>query len=237
MSNTDLNVQKRASKRTKAKTRVVGRGDEKTALEARLCATMREVCLSLGSALETVPSPSAPGVLCRADGAVFLPAAGPHKAHWTFGTVMTGGYCETRFNGKFVYVHRLICEAFHGACPPGKTEVDHINRDKSDNRPENLRWTNRRGNLRNTRPHDGVDARNSPHTDEALPGYLPAIYISRRDTPRYKAVTKAARKRYRKTHPLVLFPDGKSRRVPKDVADKLMKLPVKERIWVPRRTK
>lgn len=237
METATLNAHKRAYKRLKSKTRVVGRGDEKIALERRLCAFMREACLALGSALETVPSPSAPGVLCRADGAIFLPASGGHKAHWAFGAVMTGGYCETRFNGKFVYVHRLICEAFHGPCPPGKTEVDHINRNRSDNRPENLRWTDRRGNLRNTRTHDGVAARNSPHTYEDLPGYLHSRYLSRRDTPEYKAVTKAAHKRYRETHPLVLFPDGKSRRVPKDEADKLMKLPVKERIWMPRRTK
>lgn len=229
-----LNAQKPRSKRSKAEARVVGRRKPEITLEARLCANMKKVLLSLGASLETVPSLSAPGVLCRADGAIFLPASGVHKAHWTFGAVMGGGYRETCFNGKFVYVHRLICEAFHGLCPPGKTEVDHINRDKSDNRPENLRWTDRRGNLRNTRTHDGVSERNSPHTYEDLPGYLHAYYLSRRDTPEYKAVTKAAHKRYRETHHLVRFSDGKARRIPEDEASKMMKLSVEERIWYQR---
>lgn len=36
-------------------------------------------------------------------------------------------------------VGRLVCAAFHGPCPEGH-ECDHINRDRSDDRPENLRW-------------------------------------------------------------------------------------------------
>lgn len=187
--------------------------------------------------MRIIDHPYLPGVKCRADGAIFLPTSGVHKAHWTFGATMTGGYRECTFNKQFLYVHRLICEAFHGAPPAGKTEVDHINRVKDDNRPENLRWTNRRGNLRNTRTHDAVEARNSPHTYEDLPGYLHSQYLSRRDTPEYKAAAKAAMELLKKTHRLVRFSDGKSRRLPKDEADKLMALPVRERIWVPRRTK
>lgn len=36
-------------------------------------------------------------------------------------------------------VHQLICETFHGDAPDGCV-VDHINRNRQDNRPENLRW-------------------------------------------------------------------------------------------------
>ena len=45
-----------------------------------------------------------------------------------------------------VSVARLVCEAFHGACPEG-FEVDHANRDRADNRPENLRWVSKAFNL------------------------------------------------------------------------------------------
>lgn len=38
------------------------------------------------------------------------------------------------------YIHRLVCEAFHGPAPFGCTETDHINHCRSDNRAVNLRW-------------------------------------------------------------------------------------------------
>lgn len=37
------------------------------------------------------------------------------------------------------YVHRLVCEAFHGPPPLGH-EVDHKNEVKHDNRARNLEW-------------------------------------------------------------------------------------------------
>lgn len=37
------------------------------------------------------------------------------------------------------YLHRLICEAFHGPAAPGQ-ECRHINGNKSDNRASNLSW-------------------------------------------------------------------------------------------------
>ena len=39
------------------------------------------------------------------------------------------------------YQHRLIWEAFHGPIPEG-SYIDHINRDRSDNRLANLRLVN-----------------------------------------------------------------------------------------------
>jgi hypothetical protein len=56
-------------------------------------------------------------------------------------------------NGKTVkqiryYVHRLIAETFIDN-PHGYTEIDHINRDKCDNRVDNLRWCDRKMNLAN----------------------------------------------------------------------------------------
>jgi hypothetical protein len=37
-------------------------------------------------------------------------------------------------------VHRLVCEAFHGAPALPSHHADHLNFDRTDNRPSNLRW-------------------------------------------------------------------------------------------------
>jgi hypothetical protein len=38
------------------------------------------------------------------------------------------------------FVHRLVCEAFHGPAPTDEHEVAHDNGIRIDNRPANLRW-------------------------------------------------------------------------------------------------
>lgn len=100
--------------------------------------------------MKVVDHPYLEGVKCREDGAVFVPASRNSKGHWTFG-FSTKGYLKTYIHGKRYSVHRLICEAFHGLYPPGKCEVDHIDRGPSNNKPENLRWVSRQENVRNTR--------------------------------------------------------------------------------------
>lgn len=61
------------------------------------------------------------------------------------------GYMRVRVkddNGKSVvrYVHRLICSAFHPN-PYSKSDVNHKNAIKSDNRAENLEWSTRQENM------------------------------------------------------------------------------------------
>lgn len=44
-------------------------------------------------------------------------------------------------------IHKLVCEAFHGAALFQKAVVIHINENALDNRPENLKWGTQKENM------------------------------------------------------------------------------------------
>lgn len=64
------------------------------------------------------------------------------------GAINTYGYRVIRLNGKRIGEHRLIWMLFNGDIPP-KTEIDHRDTNKLNNRIENLRLATRRQNLWN----------------------------------------------------------------------------------------
>ena len=59
----------------------------------------------------------------------------------------TQGYIVIRFKGKNYYAHRLIWLLCKGYFP--ENSIDHINRDPSDNRLDNLREVSHQCNMRN----------------------------------------------------------------------------------------
>ena len=60
----------------------------------------------------------------------------------------TNGYRKVTFNYKQYSAHVLVWIYFFGAIPDGMV-IDHINRNRSDNRIENLRVVSASGNARN----------------------------------------------------------------------------------------
>lgn len=68
-----------------------------------------------------------------------------------------GEYYQVVLNGKYLYVHRIIAMQFiENDDPEHKTQVDHINRIRDDNRIENLRWVTPSTNNCNKTSRNGV---------------------------------------------------------------------------------
>ncbi len=68
----------------------------------------------------------------------------PTDNKWTFGKLNNKtGYLEI----ASVRIHRVIATAFYGEPPTKEHVVDHIDTNKQNNRPENLRWVTRLENI------------------------------------------------------------------------------------------
>lgn len=64
------------------------------------------------------------------------------------GNIQAAGYRYINFQRRLVGAHRLAWLYVHGAWPTG--DIDHINRQRDDNRIANLRDTTRSQNMRNS---------------------------------------------------------------------------------------
>ena len=75
------------------------------------------------------------------------------KAHSEVGHTTKWGYRRVCINQTLFYVHRVIYALHHNRWP--QKQIDHINRNKLDNRIENLREVTRSENCLNKAPTSG----------------------------------------------------------------------------------
>ena len=59
------------------------------------------------------------------------------------------GYTRVCIGKRNIEIHLLVAERYLGPKPGPEYQVDHINRNRSDNRVENLRWVTRTENCAN----------------------------------------------------------------------------------------
>ena len=67
----------------------------------------------------------------------------PLDNKWTFGKIGNHGYLYIASKG----IHRIVATAFHGENVSKDYVVDHIDTNKQNNRPENLRWLTKEENI------------------------------------------------------------------------------------------
>lgn len=163
-------------------------------------------------------------IIVREDGAVY----GGKNPKWTYGRPnRRGGYLTVHFTEKPLYVHRLVAETFLEN-PYNKPTVDHINRIRTDNCVRNLRWATRDEQMDNSskvldRTDYGVRKKDGP-----------LQYYKNRYKTKSSKYRKYSRDSYRKKKEAgwryVLTSTG-SKFMPGDIAEKLLSLPVEERVY------
>jgi hypothetical protein len=113
---------------------------------------------------------------------------GPRLAHAVVGSVDGKGYLHVNVEGKFVRLHKLIYFLFHKTVPQ---EVDHKDRDRRNNRIDNLRGATRQqnsGNIgmfkHNTSGFKGVVyIKGKNKWDARIKINGKQVYLGRRSTP------------------------------------------------------
>jgi len=136
------------------------------------------ICSTLSGQM-TIKHPKL-GILVREDGCV-LGKAYKGRANWTKGWKdKSTGYMRIQINRKRFYVHRLVMEAFVGECPEGMS-VDHINRDRTDNRRCNLRFASAKEQCMNSSKADKCAQKYGIRWAEDSKEYERRKYLNNRD--------------------------------------------------------
>lgn len=161
-------------------------------------------------------------ILVNSIGQVYAPDC-HGRYRWTFGSRSGDGYMQITINKVHYKPHRLVAETFLPN-PEAKPEVDHRDRNRSNNCVDNLKWATKEENRRNRSDVDDVSSRGIPHRYEDEKAY--------NNAHRKEYVAKNPEKAFRwfKTHTRVLMSDGRRKGFPNEIAQQLLKLPVKDRV-------
>lgn len=93
-----------------------------------------------------------------------------------------GGYLKVEINGKQVYVHRLVGQAFIPN-PDNLPEINHIDFNTRNNRLENLEWVTSEQNVRHSLLHGRMSGRGCVQIDKES-GKVIAKYDTLREASR-----------------------------------------------------
>ena len=98
------------------------------------------------------PVPSVPGLEASDKGRLRVPRFFSATANrWYGSSGCSGQWDGSRFTyrrrGKTYKVHRLVCEAFHGAAPFDRAVVMHLDENSANNCASNLAWGTQKENL------------------------------------------------------------------------------------------
>ena len=80
----------------------------------------------------------------------------------TLAVVIVKEYPSVSIGRKLVYIHKLVCEAWHGARPEGM-ECRHLDGNPLNSVPENLAWGTHSENMRDCITHGRHYLRNRTH--------------------------------------------------------------------------
>lgn len=179
--------------------------------------------------MEIKEHPKYKGLLVMDDGCIYNRVGRTNTRKWTFGTSQgkdENNYRRVRVEQKLRFVHRLVWEAFRGEIPEGM-EIDHRDRNRSNNALSNLRLVDKKTNCQNKACVDKLHEAIGCSEREDKPKYMRWY----KTTESGKTAIDKANAKFWSTHKNLWFSDGKKHTVPMELGLQLLKLPVSERIW------
>lgn len=172
------------------------------------------------------------GIPVRSNGQVFLKGRWDSVSKWTYGSPHTNGYLMVSVHKRLYLVHRLVVETFIDPIPKGM-EVDHLDRNVSNNDLSNLRVCSHKENMRNTKHVDACQVKIGIHKWQDFKEWKRRQGVSYRKTLSGKAsALKSSRKQDLK-HKLyfgkVTLSDNRRRWLLKEDAKLFRKIPKEQR--------